>query len=122
MGVSALWMKKGGISRRKVSEVDLRLDCFSLEQLQVLLSFVTAKDARVANGGQPHTRDPPECFICHVPAYPVCLPTNNPTTQSRKSRRESWEACPRLPGQEVALSSGDLPVLPSNISSRSPTA
>ena len=64
-------MEKGGISRRKVSEVDLGLDCFSPEPLQVLLSFLTAKDARVANGGQPRTRHPNECFICHVPGYPV---------------------------------------------------
>ena len=50
-------------------------------------------------------------------AYIPCgLPTvDNPTTQSRKSRRDSWEACPRSPGQEVALSSGDLLVRPSNI-------
>lgn len=50
-------------------------------------------------------------------AYIPCgLPTvDSPTTQSRESRRESWEACPRSPGQEVALSSGDLPVQLSNI-------
>ena len=60
--------------RWKVSEVDLGLDCFSLEKLQVRLSFLTAKDARVANGGQPRTRHPTECFICHMPTYPVASP------------------------------------------------